>query len=228
MRRHSYRRKHRRGGRGNNRTLLKLAAVLILCLAAIITLDSKMRPVIQSVAQTQARNMATRLVNDAINEVIELENVSYQSLVTIEKSNDNNVTSVQADAMRMNRLKASIGNQIADKLSGVKNNRMRIPLGSFLSSEILSGRGPDVSIYVSLSGSVITNINSNFSSAGINQTLHSIMLGVEIEIFVLIPGFNTTTKVKTEVCLAQTVIVGMTPDAYANIVGSLDGLTAKK
>ena len=56
-----------------------------------------------------------------------------------------------------------------------------------------------------------------FTSAGINQTLHQIMLDVEVEITLLIPGGKTETRVDAAVCVAETLLMGQVPDTYLGL-----------
>ena len=55
---------------------------------------------------------------------------------------------------------------------------------------------------------------SAFTSAGINQTKHQIILTVDVSVSVLLPGFRTATKVSNSFIVAETVIVGTVPDTY--------------
>ena len=59
-----------------------------------------------------------------------------------------------------------------------------------------------------------------FTSAGINQTLHRIMLNVRVECTLLIPGGTVDTAVEAQVCAAETLLVGQVPDAYLELPGS--------
>ena len=56
-----------------------------------------------------------------------------------------------------------------------------------------------------------------FTSAGINQTLHRIMLNVRVECTLLIPGGTVDTTVEAQVCAAETLLVGQVPDSYLEL-----------
>ena len=57
-------------------------------------------------------------------------------------------------------------------------------------------------------------VDHQFSSAGINQTRHRILLDVDVHVSILLPGLTTYTKVSNEISVAETVIVGGVPDTY--------------
>ena len=60
-------------------------------------------------------------------------------------------------------------------------------------------------------------MEDSFLSAGVNQTLHSIYLHVETDIRIIVPFSNQTVKAKTDLLLAEGIIVGYTPDTYLSL-----------
>ena len=60
-----------------------------------------------------------------------------------------------------------------------------------------------------------------FTSSGINQTLHQVMLNVQVECTLLIPGGTVDTVVEAQVCAAETLLVGQVPDTYLELPGGL-------
>ncbi len=55
---------------------------------------------------------------------------------------------------------------------------------------------------------------SDFSQAGINQTLHRVIMEVNIEVSVLILGETDSFRVSSSVIVAETVIIGDVPNTY--------------
>ena len=66
-----------------------------------------------------------------------------------------------------------------------------------MGGQILSGRGPEVEFRVIPAGYVHTEIYNQFQSAGINQTLHQIMLKVDATVSAVMPIYTVTTEVTT-------------------------------
>ena len=84
---------------------------------------------------------------------------------------------------------------------------------------MLSGRGPGVKIRISSIGNIETNLNSEFTSQGINQTLHRIYVDISCNVKVLTPFKHIERKITNKVLLAENVIVGHIPDTYYNLEG---------
>ena len=91
---------------------------------------------------------------------------------------------------------------------------LSIPVGTLTGSALLAGRGPRISVRMESVGSSSARFENRFTSAGINQTNHRIVLEVNVSVSILLPGFTTATQVANEVTVAETVIVGAVPDTY--------------
>lgn len=205
----------RRGG--NPRFLLRLAAVLLLILTTFFLIDGKIRPVIQSIAESQARNMTMQAVNEAVLEALGQAGVAYGELVTIHKEETGRITSIETNVVQANSLQAQIGNGIARRIAEAKSYEISIPIGSLSGSELLLGRGPSLKLKMTLEASTILQLRNQFTEAGVNQTHHQVMLDIQTHVLFITPDSYEPTEVKTSVCIAETVIVGEVPQAYAGV-----------
>ena len=73
-----------------------------------------------------------------------------------------------------------------------------------------------------LIGNVETNLRSEFSSAGINQTLHRIYLEIKCNVTILTPFETIEEQIVNQVLLIEGVIIGEIPDTYYNLEGLTD------
>ena len=64
---------------------------------------------------------------------------------------------------------------------------------------------------------VDVNFRDDFTSAGVNQTVHKIYLDVDANVSAAVPAVKTGARVKTSFLIAQTVIVGEVPETYTGI-----------
>ena len=65
-------------------------------------------------------------------------------------------------------------------------------------------------------------MRSEFTSQGINQTLHRVYLQVKCEVSILTPFENIKKDIINQVLLAENVIVGKIPSTYYNLEGVED------
>lgn len=94
-----------------------------------------------------------------------------------------------------------------------------MPFGSFTGFKLLAGRGPGIKIRISTIGEVETDLRSEFTSQGINQTLHRVYLQVKCNINILTPFDNISREITNQVLLMENVIVGNIPNTYYNLEG---------
>lgn len=192
--------------------LLFFAAVTALTVLFFAT--AQMRPILESLATTRVSNTVNRIVSEAVDEAIESGNISYSDLITFEKDNEGRITAIYSNMAAFNRLQSKILDIILARIDQVSSRELSIPVGSLTGSVLLAGRGPSVSVRMESVGSSSAWFENEFTSAGINQTKHQIVLNIDVAVSILLPGFSTVTAVSNAVTVAETVIVGSVPDTY--------------
>lgn len=200
---------------------VKLCLVLLLTIIVAVFLDAQLRPVIQSMAQYRAKNMATQIMNQAVYEVLDQKSDLFDNILTIQKNQEGNITAVEANTSAINRIQSDLSDSIVNSfmnMVGQENNEIDIPLGTLLGIQLFSGRGPEIQMKIVPNGAVKTVTESKFISSGINQTLHQIVVNVEATVTAIIPGYTTSVVVPANYILAETLIVGSVPNAYAQIL----------
>ena len=168
-------------------------------------------------AQAQTQNEMTRVVEDAIWNQLEESGVGYADLVNIQRGEDGAITAVTTDTAALNRLRAQLLGAALAALEGVDVTQIQIPLGSLLDFDLLWGLGPTVKVHAMTVGTAAGEFSSEFSSAGVNQTLHRISLSLEIPLTLMLPGGRAEAVCRTDVPIAETVIVGRVPDTYLQL-----------
>ena len=197
--------------------LFRVAAITIIILIIVLLFDARTEPIIRSYSKTAAKNEAGLIVNDTVAKILRDENITYSSLVNIEKDNSGNIKAITTDIVNLNLLKAEINSRISHSIENKGSFQVEIPFGVIFGSDLLSGIGPDIGSDIKMSGNSKSEITNEFLSAGINQTLHRIMLNIKVEILIVLPDNQTTVVYETNMCIAETVIVGITPTSFGRI-----------
>ena len=183
-------------------------------LSVVIFATTQMRPILVSLATTRVSNMVNRIVSEAVDEAIDSGNITYSDLITFEKDNEGRITAIYSNMAAFNRLQAQILDIILARIDQVSARELSIPIGTLTGSALLAGRGPSISVRMESVGSSSAWFENEFTSAGINQTKHQIVLNIDVAVSILLPGFSTATVVSNAVTVAETVIVGSVPDTY--------------
>jgi len=206
-------------GRGRNPLSVILLLALSLAAALICLLEFRLRPVAEQLAGRQVNNLVTSRLNTALSEL----SARYSSLVEIQRAADGTITAVTADMEQLNRIRSQAVRVALDTVASVDVHTLGVPLGSLFDFDLLWAKGPDIEVHSLVAGIVTAGVRSDFYSAGINQTMHRIMLDVEVPLTVLLPGSSGKTQVSASVCVAETVIVGRVPETYLNLGGEESG-----
>ena len=191
-------------------------------LSVVIFATTQMRPILVSLATTRVSNMVNRIVSEAVDEAIDSGNITYSDLITFEKDNEGRITAIYSNMAAFNRLQSNILDIILARIDQVSTRELSIPVGSLSGSVLLAGRGPRISVRMESVGSSSANFENAFTSAGINQTKHQIVLNIDVAVSILLPGFSTATTVSNAVTVAETVIVGSVPDTYTYFSSTLE------
>ena len=83
----------------------------------------------------------------------------------------------------------------------------------------MSGMGPSIPMKLPTTGTVETNVRSEFESKGINQTIHRLFLDVVCKVSILTPYNTIEDSITNQVVLIENVIVGLIPSTYYNLEG---------
>lgn len=201
----------------------KLFRVLIICLIVfsilLLLFREKYGTVITSLAETQIKNTTSDLINDAIAKQIANGNIQYDRIVFFEKDLDGRITALKTNMSEVNRLKTDVLNIINDDILALDTTDIGIPLGSLFLPELLSGRGPAIPVHIISIRNSDATFTSRFNQAGINQTIHQLIMVVSVDVSVLVLGRTNSFTVSSEVVVAETVIVGDVPDTFLQTGG---------
>ena len=202
------------------RLILRIIIICIVFGVMFGIFRYRYRETIQGLAETQVRNATSDLINDAIDKQIESSVIQYDRIVYFEKDLDGRITALKTNMSEVNRLKTDILNIINDEILALDTSDIGIPIGSLIFPEFLSGRGPNIPVHILSIRNSDASFYSQFSEAGINQTLQQINMQVSVDVAVLVLGQTNYFTVSSQVVVAETIIVGQVPETFLQTGGS--------
>ena len=194
--------------------------VLIVVLIAIVIYEliiSYIEPVFETLCEDKVKSIATIISNQE--STIAMNKYQYEELYTIEKDGAGNVVIIKSNVVPINNMISDLTEAIQNRFNEMENTQIDIPVGNLFGTYYFSGVGPSIPAKVRLSGSVDTEIKSEFLAKGINQTLHRIYVNFECYVKIVTPIKNFQKKITNQVIIAEHVIVGNIPDSYYNLEG---------
>ena len=189
---------------------------LFLLLSCVLIYNLQILPVLFPLAKAKCTTELTDAVNRIVRARMQSDSDGYADFVRLHFGEDGSVASVETNTPRLAKLSGDVVGDVTDALTHERMT-VRIPLGSLSGSALLSGKGPDVRVKLAVSQKITCAVRGDFTESGINQTLHRVFLRVTVEVCALLPGAVQTFSVPTDVCVAETVIIGKVPEAYTRI-----------
>ncbi|MGM9661868.1 MAG: sporulation protein YunB [Oscillospiraceae bacterium] len=202
------------------RKWIALCLFLFLLAGSSYVFFAQMQPIIGRLAVARVSNQVSRVISTAVNEAVTRGEVEYDRLISFQKDNEGRITAISSNMAEFNRLQTLIDADVLERLAEVSTSTLSVPLGTLSGLTLLSGRGPSVEVRMQSVGSAVSRFENEFTSAGINQTKHRIVLTVDVSVSILLPGFSTATQVSGSYVVAETVIVGSVPESYTYFHGS--------
>ena len=199
-----------------------IGLLIVLLLVAIVTFflfRYKYHSVITTLAQTQVKNATSDLINDAIERQISNGTIRYDRMVYFEKDLEGKITALKTNMSEVNRLKTDLLNLINDEILAMDSDHLGIPLGSLVMPELFAGKGPSIPVQILTIRNSEAGFFSDFTQAGINQTLQKLNMQVSVDVAVLVLGKVDDFTISSQVVIAETVIVGQVPDMFLQTGG---------
>ena len=208
-----------------SRFIRMICLMVAIVMAVLMLFRRRYQEPIQTLAQTQIMNATSDLINDAIDRQIDAGDIHYDRIVYFEKDLNGRITALKTNMSEVNRLKTSTLNIINDEILALDTSQIGIPMGSLFVAELFSGRGPVIPVEILSIRNSDAYFTSDFTQAGINQTLHQLSMSVLVDVTVLVLGQTASFTVTSEVVVAQTIIVGDVPDTFFQTGGNYGSQT---
>ncbi len=197
--------------------LLPLLAALALAGLLLHMLNGRLRPVLATAASSQATNLMTQAIASAVDSYLQENSMDYGDFVMISTDSEGKVTSITSNMAANSRFKRQVVEAVVRQLDALDDGALGVPIGTLTGQPLLSGVGPSVRVRVDSVGDVTADYTNSFTAAGVNQTLHRVCLDITATVRLFLPGEVLPVSVCSSVCVAETVIVGETPDTYLNL-----------
>lgn len=198
-----------------------LGSVLFVLLCSFLYFQYVVSPLVVSVSYAQVDSIATTMVSDAIYDVLQEQDYEYYDFMEISKLDDGSISFISANTITLNNFARLLSTKAQIYLDRVGSYPVAIPLGSFTGVTALSGIGPKVNVSIVPVGSIITSFRSNFVDAGINQTIHSLYIDVNVTLSVILPLTTKNMAFVTQVLICEHFINGKVPEVYLNFGNSV-------
>lgn len=181
--------------------------------AVFWTMETHLKPTLLTIAETKATLLATQSINNVISESVNL-GINPQKLVNVTLDSRGRVVLIQSNTMEFNKIAADTTIKVQNILKEIGEEKITIPMGQILGSQLLASVGPNITVTIIPIGTVQVKVVDKFEQAGINQTRHMVYLIATTQIRIVVPLVSKSISVNTQVPIAEYVVVGEVPSTY--------------
>jgi sporulation protein YunB len=190
--------------------------VLLLLMIAFLLIEQNLSQTLLDMAYATAHSIALETVNRAAQQVVG-EGISYDDLMEVQMDTDGRVSMLRANTMRMNQIATQTAILAQEELNSIENQMVNVPLDAALRIRFLGGFGPRIAVQIVPIGAVSTQFETEFETAGINQTRHKLFLTLETSVSLIVPADSRKVRVTSSVPIAESIIVGQVPDSFVDV-----------
>ncbi len=191
--------------------IIFLVLLVSLLIAGGITFSARLKESMSIFAQSKGNTMLS----------LEFQNALYQHLsenpeeyVTVVRDASDRVTAIQIHSVSLSLLSSELSVRLLEVLRNYESAEFGIPLGNLTSTALLSGKGPLIHVKPVSAGNIASELQSHLESAGINQTLHRVVLHFIVAVNYLSPLEAYTDTISFDIVIAETLVVGEVPILY--------------
>ena len=199
-------------------TPIAVAFLTVAIGALLILAEIRISNIRKELVNYSARNAASAAATAGIENSLDTDRVKYSDLIKFGRDENGNIVSVTTDAYALNKIGNNIGTEIDNIINEMKSYVIKFPVTVLFSEQFINGRGPKMPMVFVMTGITTTDFENEFTAAGVNQTHHRIMMNITVNTYVIHSGNVTVVPYKTNVCIAESIVVGITPQTFAEII----------
>lgn len=205
---------------------LILMLFILIVAAGFWSVEIHLKPTMLTIAEAKAMALATKSINDVINEKVS-KTIDPEALLTVRVDSRGRVVFIQPNTMEINRLAADTTIKVQDAMKDMAEEKINIPIGQVLGSQLLASMGPKITVTIIPVGTVQVKVVDKFEQAGINQTKHMIYLMATTQVRIVVPLVSKSVDVSTQVPISEYVVIGEVPSTYVQFPFPLSDVTDK-
>ena len=209
---------------------LLFCIIIIIVLSAIICvkiLNNKIAPVVMDYSISEMKRVVSIIMNRSINSDL-LEKIDINKLFVINKGSTDEILTVSLDSIIVNKINDDVSDACEDNLRLMEEGKYQelkdkfnigeeyflVPSGIIFNNTILNSIGPKIPINLKLIGNVTSNIKTDVKEYGINNSLITISVNIEVELMVILPFTSDYIKISNDIPISIKLIQGKVPQFY--------------
>lgn len=201
---------------------IKKIKILIILLIIILIPLYILNLIDNFYSEQTTKYISTEVTNTLSNHISKIitEQLKYQNLDLVEYiyDNNNNISNISLNSYNINKLLAISNDKLYELIysNEIQNKLLDIefPLGQMLGLTLFAKLGPKIYIDTLLINDYKIDLLTDLVEYGINNTMFSAFLLININVTLLIPLRETKVNFQTKLYLINEILQGQIPNIY--------------
>lgn len=196
-----------RTGKSGRATKASYILFALVCVAAAITavMYIELLAHTKEVLRYEVGRKAGEVISEAIDGCLSQQRGSCITVVTDEQGI---VCYAETNTAAVNELENDLKIAVNRALEQMTESDIGVSLGTLTGFAPLVGKGPKMGIGLEQHGIAEVKLQSEFDTAGVNQTRHRLTLTISAELMAMLAGSSETVTSRDEYIVSETVISG--------------------
>jgi sporulation protein YunB len=189
-------------------TTFFLTAFIVFLAVSVYTFVM-VNPVVAEYARAVLETYTVAAVNRAVTQTVEMD--TYSNLTDIRRTDSGAITSINVNMAIANKIASDIAGFSQNNLDSMTDGGVPVPVGTFSGVPVLVGRGKPIMLKIKPLGVVNCRFDSLFTTGGINQTRHRVLLFSDTTVNVILPLYTKRVEVSIMMLFSESIIIGEVP-----------------
>jgi sporulation protein YunB len=214
-----------------NNNIFIIIFIIILTILLLIFYNKSATPKINEYSKDVINKFTYEIIMNYINNDL-IKEEDFKDILSLTKNKDDEILLVDFNLPKAYKLSSKIANTLEEKFNsfesgiiikndfGVKSSKNGIEIDAPLlinsNNALFTNMGPKIPIKTRFIGSIETNLKTNVSSYGLNNSLAQIYVEINISENIITPVNSNVVDLNYEILLDSKLINGRVPSYYGN------------
>ena len=199
----------------------------------------------------EAKKFSSIIINDAVDKYI-TDNIDIEKLFIVNSETNGEIKSVDFNTSLINKYLTKATKSIQKSLKYIEEGNIEkveyqadlldnydekalkngviyyLNSGFIFNNPIFANFGAQIPIKISLTGDVISNIQTEVTNYGINNALIKVYVNIKITENLILPFYDKEIEIETKIPIALKLVNGKVPNYYGNLTAALPPLETKE
>ena len=214
-------------------------------------IKNRIMPSLFEYGSLEAKKFSSIIINDAVDKYI-TDNIDIEKLFIVTSETNGEIKSVDFNTSLINKYLTKATKSIQKSLKYIEKGNIEkveyqadlldnydekalkngviyyLNSGFIFNNPIFANFGAQIPIKISLTGDVISNIQTEVTNYGINNALIKVYVNIKIKENLILPFYDKEIEIETKVPIALKLVNGKVPNYYGNLTAALPPLETKE